>query len=82
MPNTKTLKRHAALVDRMAASLGVDLEENVLRARASMDELTDAVLRCTGCSNADHCEHVHLMADTGRTPSYCRNAEFLNALKA
>lgn len=81
MQNAQTIKRHAALVDRMAASLGVDLEEAVLQARVSVDELTDAVLRCTGCSNADHCEHVHLAQGLGRTPSFCRNADLFTALK-
>ena len=56
MQSTKTLKRHAALVDKMATAQGIDLEETMLRGRLSMGELDDAVLRCTGCTQPETCE--------------------------
>lgn len=82
--DTKTLKRHAALVDRMAEARGVDLEEEVLRGSLSVDRLTDAVLACTGCAAPGDCER-RLAAGAGRleaTPGYCRNADLFDALGA
>lgn len=83
MRNVSVLKRHAALVDRMASSLGVDLEAKTRRGAVSIDDLTDAVLRCTGCSNPDHCE-ARLSAETQAQtpPSYCRNKDFLRVLQS
>ena len=71
------LKRHAALVDRMASARGIDLEEAAMRAHLQPSDLADMVLRCAGCSNADGCEkwlsgQVGAVSDT---PVYCRNAE-------
>lgn len=82
MSNQSTFGRHADLMDRMATTVGVDLEEAVLRGLATPSELTDAVLSCTGCTNADHCEGwlgTGESADT--TPDYCRNRAFLEDLK-
>jgi hypothetical protein len=83
MRNISVLKRHAALVDRMASSLGVDLERKTRTGAVSIDELTDAVLRCTDCSNPDHCE-ARLSAETPvqTAPSFCRNTDFLRALRS
>ncbi|MDU8910065.1 DUF6455 family protein [Aestuariicoccus sp. MJ-SS9] len=83
MQNTETLKRHAALVDRMAETLGLDLEELALRGALPIPEIDDAVLRCTGCSNPEGCEH---WLDTQgqqaeATPRFCRNADLFDALK-
>ena len=44
MQNNETIKRHAGLVDDMATTLGVDLEEAVLRGEITPDEVVDAVL--------------------------------------
>ena len=84
MLNRDTLKRHAALVDRMATARGLDLEEHLLRGNLSIPELDDAVLRCTGCSDPGSCE-TWLAGQGGHaeaTPSYCRNAELFEELKA
>ncbi|MCR9126609.1 MAG: DUF6455 family protein [Rhodobacteraceae bacterium] len=83
MYEIKTLKDHAALVDRMATTVGVDLEEAAFRGTMDFDEIADAVLRCTGCSKPDDCGQW--MAQTPQadaTPDYCRNAEMLARLRA
>lgn len=81
MPSHKTLRRHAALVDRMAGALGVDLEEAVMRGQLAPDALPDMVLRCTGCAKPDECEMLLANAaaapaqEAAQTPPYfCRNA--------
>ena len=56
MQTRATLKRHAALVDRMANARGVDLEEEILRGNLSNPDLDDAVLACTGCTDPGNCE--------------------------
>ena len=82
MQSQNVLKRHAKLVDQMAETLGIDLEEAALRGDVAIDEISDAVLRCTACSNPDHCEGWlagHDKADS--TPGYCRNADLMDRLK-
>ncbi len=83
MHSTTTLKRHAALVDRMATARDIDLEEAMLRGRLSIPDLDDAVLRCTGCSQPGACARW-LDAQTGpvpATPGYCRNAALFQDLE-
>ncbi len=82
MQSTSTIRRHARLFSEMADAQGVDLEEAVLRARIPPDEIAEGVLRCTGCAEPDKCEAA--LRDAERleaVPSYCRNAELLDALK-
>jgi hypothetical protein len=79
MPSHPTLRRHAALVDRMAGAMGVDLEAAVMRGQLAPDDLPYMVLRCTGCANPDGCEAFLQKAAAapkpGPTPPYfCRNA--------
>lgn len=82
MANVEQLRKHAALVDRMATARGLDLEEAALRGKISPDGIADAVLRCTGCSNPGDCAHwldAH-SAPEHAGPSYCRNAELFEDL--
>lgn len=81
MPSDRRLRRHAALVDRMANALGLNLEEAVMRGDLSGDALPDMVLRCTGCANPEGCESMltqHEARPGGSAaltpPYYCRNA--------
>lgn len=81
MPSHTTLRRHAALVDRMAGAIGVDLEEAVMRGQLAPDALPDMVLRCTGCANPDGCDAFLDKAAAApkpeaapTTPYFCRNA--------
>ncbi|SPF81166.1 DUF6455 family protein [Pseudoprimorskyibacter insulae] len=83
MTSTKTLRRHAALVDSMANTLGIDLQEQALRGNLPISEIEDAVLRCTGCTQPDACEHW-LATRSGvepETPSYCRNSDLFEDLR-
>lgn len=82
MLSTMTLKRHAALVDRMATHRGVDLEEAALRGHITTSEIEDAVLACTGCASPDTCEaHLHVTAgQVGEGPEYCRNQDLFDRL--
>lgn len=83
MQSTGTLKRHADLVDRMADRVGLDLEQTVMEGRMRPDDISDAVLACTGCANPTACGHWldEPAADTNTTPDYCRNAGLFARLK-
>ncbi len=83
MTNQKTLRRHADLVDRMATTLGLDLQELAMAGQIRFDTISDAVLRCTGCSNAEGCEHWLSMQNgvAPETPDMCRNADLFQMLK-
>lgn len=83
MSETKTYKRHAVLVDRMANTLGIDLEEMMMRGMLDGDTLAGAVLNCSGCSNPDGCERW-LDVQTGiaaEPPDMCRNVNLFDYLK-
>jgi hypothetical protein len=84
MQSTLTLKRHAALVDRMANSLGVDLEQKIIEGQMQFDALGDMILACTGCAAPDRCDHWleqnrHETAEAA--PEYCRNGGLFALLK-
>lgn len=87
MQNRATLKHHAALVDRMASTQGVDLEERMMAGVMRPDEISDAVLACTGCAASGRCAHwldrteAEGIATAEKTPDYCRNAELFARLK-
>jgi uncharacterized protein DUF6455 len=83
MQNRSVLKRHAALVDQMANTLGVDLEEVTMRGDLQIEDISDAVLSCTACSNPEACkgwleEHKKGAA---HSPDYCRNSEMFERLQ-
>ncbi|MEY8841918.1 DUF6455 family protein, partial [Cribrihabitans sp. XS_ASV171] len=65
---------HAGLVDRMANTLGLDLDEAALRGELAIDEISDAVLSCTACTNPDHCSGwLGKTQQAEQAPGYCRN---------
>jgi len=81
MPNRETLKRHAGLVDQMATKLGVDLENAAIDGQISIDQISDAVIKCTDCPNPCHCQSfLDHPYPASRTPEYCRNQELLSTL--
>lgn len=84
MINNLTKKRHADLVDRMANTLGLDLEEKIMQGKLEIDTLGEAVMRCTGCADPDACEQW-LAAQEGTAPAaapgLCRNADLFEMLK-
>ena len=77
MADRALLARHAALMDRMATTQGLDLEEKVLRAELRPDDLVDMVLSCTNCTSPGACQVWLDQAGTreAQTPSYCRNSD-------
>lgn len=80
MQSPKTLKHHAALVDQMAETVVIDLEEAVLSGAARFDEVADAVLRCTECSDPEHCASWLKTAERqAEPPAYCRNFTLFTA---
>lgn len=84
MQSTLTLKRHAALVDRMANSLGVDLEQKIIEGQMQFDALGDMILACTGCANPDTCDHwleQNRNVVVEAAPEYCRNGGLFALLK-
>ncbi len=84
MTNQATIKAHATLMDDMATTVDVDLEQAMLEGRMTMDQLSDAVLSCTGCTHPQECARWQA-AQTGpvsATPEYCRNGDMLGRLAA
>lgn len=83
MPSTRTLKRHAALVERMSAAQGVDLEQKMMEGLLTPDDLGTMVLSCTGCAHPGDCEHwLASHEDGAAAPGYCRNLDLFADLKA
>jgi hypothetical protein len=83
MQSQDKIKRHATLVDHMATALELDLEETTMQGRLQPDDLADAVLRCTACTNPEDCDTwlaAH-KAPQQSTPSYCRNQDLFRSLK-
>ncbi|MDK3072312.1 DUF6455 family protein [Sedimentitalea sp. JM2-8] len=66
------IRRHAALLDRMADAVGLDLQDLAISGRMSMDNLASAVLRCANCAHPDRCSEW-LRADTRSLPEFCLN---------
>ncbi|GAA6179404.1 hypothetical protein NBRC116594_08420 [Shimia sp. NS0008-38b] len=83
MDRSITIKRHAALFDDMATQLGMDLQEAAIRGALSFDEISEAVTRCTGCSNPTDCAARLQVTQVAKdAPTYCRNVPLLHRLKA
>ncbi|WP_171239621.1 DUF6455 family protein [Ruegeria sp. HKCCA5491] len=81
MRSRETLRRHAGLVDNMATKIGVDLEAAALGGEISIDQISESVLRCSGCPNPDHCESLMQRSEgLEKTPEYCRNSDLFAKL--
>ncbi|MFC3613970.1 DUF6455 family protein [Lutimaribacter marinistellae] len=81
MPSRDQIKHHAHLVDGMATTLGIDLQEAALNGDVSMDEVSEAVLSCTACTNPGHCAGwLEETRKAERTPEYCRNQDLFTRL--
>lgn len=81
MSSRKDLRRHADLLDRMATNAGVNLQDAAISGTVSVDEITDAVLRCSDCPNPEHCESLLQRSEAvGSIPEYCRNRDMLKKL--
>ena len=75
--------RHAALVDRMADTLGVDLAEAVQRGELPPSDLRRTVYNCLACRESDACGHWLDEHRSGSevAPDYCRNDDLFRALR-
>lgn len=84
MLSQKLLRRHADLMDRMAKALGLDLEELILMGQLEVATVGDAVLACTGCTDAEGCDRWLAMqkGPASETPPVCRNSKLFSDLKA
>ncbi len=81
MTPKETLKRHANLLDRMADQVGVDLQEAAISGAVSLDQLSDAVLRCSECPDPVCCARGLAGEEFGgKPPEFCRNREMLGRL--
>lgn len=90
MLGRKTLNRHAALMNRMAQALGVNLTEMMLQGKLGGEDWREAVVRCAGCAEPTECLHWLSARDdeSGRArqaaeaPDYCANREMMARLRA
>jgi hypothetical protein len=88
MSNARNLNRHAAMMNRMAQVMRVDLTAEMAQGRLSGEDWKDAVVRCTSCSQPEECtlwlsEHDpddELSAED--PPQYCENRLMLKRLRA
>ena len=90
MFGNRTLNRHAALMNRMAETLGIDLEEALRRGKISSAEWRDALVDCVGCDDPASC--VHWLAEHGapedrlkqpaeeHAPGFCNNRLMMDRL--
>lgn len=83
MCDARTLNRHAALVSRMAETLGLDLTQVMREGRLQSEAWRDAVLDCTCCTAPEAC--MAWLAERHETgaeapPDYCRNAGLMARL--
>ena len=79
----KRLDHHADLVNRMADTVGADLEESLLRGELSGQTLRSAVMRCTKCEGGAECpDWLEAHRDgAAQAPAYCRNGDLFAQLK-
>lgn len=91
MFGSRTLNRHAALMNRMAETLGIDLEEALRRGKISSTEWRDALVDCVGCDDPASCAswlNEHAASEDRLTalpeeeaPHYCNNRLMLDRLR-
>ncbi len=79
-----TKNRHAALLNRMAETVGVDLTQAIHAGHLHGEAWRDAVLRCCGCDVPDRCiSRLASLdgAEVAYAPVYCHNAGMLDRLQ-
>lgn len=73
--------RRAALMGKMAETVGVDFAEQIVSNPYQVAKYRDAVMRCMGCTHDAECKGW--MADhpqAGEAPDYCHNKDLLGQL--
>ncbi|MDF2141580.1 DUF6455 family protein [Paenirhodobacter sp. CAU 1674] len=85
MFGARTLNRHAALMNRMAEVLGVDLTEAMAKGQLSGEGWREAVVRCTSCDDPTACQHWLAGHDgdegAAEAPDYCNNRLMMARLR-
>lgn len=83
MQDTVVLKKHAALFDDMGTALGLDLQNRAIGGDLPLDEISEAVLRCTECAHPEKCARMLAFTELQATtpPDYCRNRDLLDHLQ-
>lgn len=95
MADLAQLRRHARLFDHMGKAVGLDLQEEAIQGRLQFEEIAEAVLRCSRCSEAGACQHWLEQCDAAQSrsstsgqdvqnstpPDYCRNADLFSYLQ-
>ncbi|SIS68348.1 DUF6455 family protein [Phaeovulum vinaykumarii] len=83
MQGPKTLNCHAALVNRMGRTLGIDMSDQIRSGRLTPDQWCGVVLRCTECSDPKDCASW-LAQNEGQElaapPEYCTNRNLMMRL--
>lgn len=83
MSDRAQLKRHAILVDRMASTRGIDLQDKALAGEVSIDDISEAVLNCTQCSKPANCSRwLDQRSLSAISPEYCQNSRLFDTLAA
>jgi hypothetical protein len=74
---------HTRLVLTMADRQGFDLQEMIIRAEFTEDQLELAVDRCVGCTRSHTCKSLLATSEPVlKLPDYCRNGDAFDALKS
>ena len=83
MQDTVKLKKHAALFDDMGTALGLDLQNRAIGGDFPLDEISEAVLRCTKCAHPEKCARLLAVSESQASlpPDYCRNRDLLDNLQ-
>jgi len=88
MSKARNLNRHAAMMNRMAQVMRVDLSAEMAQGRVSGEDWKDALVRCTGCAQPEACTlwlSEHDPEDEAlliEPPHYCENRLMLKRLRA
>jgi len=88
MSDARNLNRHAAMMNRMAQVLGIDLTAEMAQGRMSGSGWKDALIRCTGCAAPEQCTLWLSAHDpegetpATETPHYCENRLMMKRLRA
>lgn len=72
MFGNRVLNRHAALMNRMAETLGVDLDEALRRGALRSEDWRDALVSCASCDDPASC--VHWLGEHGAPEDRCCGA--------
>ncbi|KEO55480.1 DUF6455 family protein [Thioclava indica] len=88
MSKARNLNHHAAMMNRMAQVMRIDLTAEMAQGRMSGEDWKDALVRCTGCTQPEACtlwlsEHdPEDEVSVNEPPKYCENRLMIKRLRA